>query len=198
MIQVSIDGVAAVTAHLAARRANLPIAEVRAINRTMGSVRTVMVRAIADDLGLKQKDVRDALRMQQASLSRPEAILAAKLKRIPLSDFSATGPEPSRGKGRGVSYKLAGSRSRIQNAFIATMSSGHRGVFVRAVGNRRGPGPHRSQLPIRELFGPSLGHVFAKHQAAGIARGREVLIANLKHEIEFASGGSGEVADDAS
>lgn len=187
MIQVSIDGVEAITAHLVARRANLPIAEVRAINRTMGSVRTVMVRAIADDLGLKQKDVRDALRMSQASLGRPEAVLAAKLKRIELIDFSATGPEPSRGKGRGVSYKLSGSRSRIPNAFIATMSSGHRGVFVRKA---------KARLGIRQLWGPSLGHVFAKHKAEGIARGREVLVANLKHEIEFAAGGgSVDVAD---
>lgn len=189
MIQVTIGGVEAVTAHLAARLANLPIAEVRAINRTIGSVRTVMVRLIAEDVGLKQKDVRDALRMQQASLSRPEAILAAKLKRIPLIDFQATGPEPSRGKGRGVSYKLSGGRSRIQNAFIATMPSGHRGVFVRKA---------KARLGIREAFGPSLGHVFAKHTAAGIARGREVLVANLKHEIEFASGGSVEVSGDAS
>lgn len=190
MIQITIDGGTTVTANLQARSAKLQTAMVRAINRSIGSVRTVMVRSIADDVGLKQKDVRDALRMQQASLSRPEAVLAAKLKRIPLIDFKATGPEPSRGKGKGVSYKLSGGKNRIANAFIATMPTGHRGVFVRKA---------KARLGIRELFGPSLGHVFAKYREQGIARGREVLVSNLQHELDYAGvGGSVEVGDDAS
>lgn len=190
MIQISLDGVSTVRADFAAYPDKLNRAMVRAINRTIGSVRTVMVRAIAADVGLKQKDVRDALRMQQAAIGRPQALVAAKLKRIPLVDFQATGPNPSRGKGRGVAYKLSGGKNRIENAFIATMPTDHRGVFVRKA---------KARLGIRELFGPSLGHVFAKYRDQGIARGREVLVANLQHEMEFAgSGGSVEVADDAS
>lgn len=190
MIQISIDGKSTVTANLQGRSANLSRAMVRAINRSIGSVRTVIVRAIAGDVGLKQKDVRDALRFQQASLARPSALIAARLKRIPLIDFRATGPDPSRGKGRGVAYKLSGGKNRIGNAFIATMPTGHRGVFVRKA---------KARLGIRELFGPSLGHVFGKYRDMGIARGREVLVANLQHELEFAgAGGSVEVADDAS
>jgi hypothetical protein len=107
--------------------------------------------------------------------------------RIPLIDFSARGPEPSRGRGRGVSYKLAGAGGRLPHAFIATMRSGHRGVFERSPGGkRRGPKPERSQLPIHEKFGPSIAVVFQHQIPVGEARRAEVLVKNVQHEIEFA------------
>jgi len=52
----------------------------------------------------------------------------------------------------GVSYRLSrtAGRKRIEHGFIATMPSGHRGVFARG-------GP--SRLPIREARGPSIWKV---------------------------------------
>ncbi len=182
MIQVSIDGAPAAMASFRGRAEKIPSALARAINRTIGSVRTVMVREIAGDIGLASKVVRDALSLREAVPDRPEATLGAKLKRTPLIAFGASGPEPSRGRGRGVSYKLSGSRDRIQSAFIATMPSGHRGVFIRKA---------RARLGIRELFGPSIGHVFGKYRPAGLARAREVLVPNMRHELEWSSGGAG-------
>ena len=96
------------------------------------------------------------------------AQLAASLKRIPLIRWNA------RQVGRGVSYRLKGGRGRHPNAFIAAMRSGHRGVFVR--GTTRG-------LPIKELFGPSLGHVFQKYRPEGEARVEEVFRTTLDHEL---------------
>lgn len=191
MIQISVDGVSAVRADLQAYPSKLQTVMVRTINRSIGSVQTVMVREMARDLTLKQKDVREALRLRLATLQRQEAVLSASLKKLMLIDFSAKGPEPSRGKGAGVTYKLTGITGRIPNAFIATMPSGHRGVFVRKA---------KARLGIRELEGVSLGHVFGKYRPMGIARGREVLVPNLQHELAFASGGGGtvEVAGDAS
>ncbi len=153
---------------------------VRALNRGIDSARTAMVREIATDTGLKSKDVRDALSLQHANFETPEARLGARLKRLPLIAFGARGPEPSRGKGRGVSYRLGtGGRGRVENAFIATMRSGHRGVFKRT-GKKR--------LPIQELFGPSLGHVFGKYRAVGRARAEEVFMTNLTHDLDRALG----------
>lgn len=187
MIRISLDSVATVTANLQARSDKLQLAMVRAINRSIGSVRTVMVREIARNLSLKQKIVRDALTMRQATVQRPEASLGASLKKMKLFDFSAKGPYPSRGKGGGVTYKLTGITGRIPNAFIATMPSGHPGVFVRKA---------KARLGIRELEGVSLGHVFGKFRPMGIARGREVLVSNLQHEIDRVGGDeSVEVAD---
>jgi hypothetical protein len=174
-------------AMIAKIRKKSPIAQVRALNRAITSANVVMVRAIAGDLGVKQGTVKERIRIEQATPERLRARLYANAKRIPLIDFGAKGPEPSRGKGRGVTVKGAGGRRTIPNAFIATMKSGHRGVFQRVAGSsgRRGPAPNRSQLPIRELFGPSIWQVFKKYENVGLERGREALIKNLQSEFRF-------------
>ncbi len=171
------------------RRAQRIIA--RALNRGIESARTFMSREIAGDTGLRVKDARDAFSLVHANEARLEATLGASLKRIPLIRFNARGPEPSRGQGRGVSYRLSGGRGRHPNAFIATLKSGHRGVFVRVgAGERKSPGAWSKNLPIRELFGPSLGKVFAKYRPAGLARAAEVFETNLKHDLDRALGRS--------
>ena len=53
----------------------------------------------------------------------------------------------------------------------------HRGVFERRT---------RKRLPIRELFGPSLPHVFAKFIPEALKRGEESLVKNLQSELRFA------------
>lgn len=169
-------------------KARAPLAQMRALNRAIGSANVAMVRVIAGDVGVKQGVVRDRIRTELATPARLRARLYANAKRIPLIDLGAKGPEPSRGRGRGVTVKSASGRKPIPNAFIATMRSGHRGVFQRVAGSsgRRGPAPNRSQLPIRELFGPSIWQVFRKFEAVGMARGREQLIKNLQSEFKFA------------
>ncbi len=174
-------------AMVARLRKKAPVAQVRALNRAIVSANVVMVRAIAGDIGVKQGIVKDRIRVEQATPERLRARLYANAKRIPLIDLGAKGPEPSRGRGRGVTVKGAGGRQTIPDAFIATMKSGHRGVFQRAKGSsgRRGPAPNRSELPIRELFGPSIWKVFTKFQVLGIEKGREALIKNLQSEFRF-------------
>jgi hypothetical protein len=168
-------------------RKKAPVAQVRALNRAIVSANVVMIRAISGDLGVSAKTVRERINVQQATPERLRARLYANAKRIPLIDFGAKGPEPSRGRGRGVTVKSASGRRVIPNAFIATMGSGHRGVFQRVAGasGRRGPAPKRSQLPIRELFGPSIWKVFQKLEYIGIEKGREALIKNLRSEFRF-------------
>lgn len=157
--------------------AQFPGAIVRALNRAGGSTRAFMAAAVARDTGLKVSATRMQLALVRATAQRPAVRVEVGGRRIPLIAFQARGPVPSRGRGRGVSAKLVGGRGRYPHAFIATMRSGHRGVF-----QRRG----RARLPIHELHGPSLPHVFAKHAAAGLSHGRESLLKNLQHEIRFA------------
>jgi hypothetical protein len=158
-------------------KTNASKAIMRALNRTMENGQTVAVRETAQDLGLRQDDVRDAFTIERATPVNLRARLIARGARIPLIKFGATGPEPSRGKGGGVSYRLPGSRGRHPRAFIATMRSGHRGVFVRL---------RRSRLPIAELFGPSIPRAFTKQLPAIQARVAEMLPKNLDHEVQFA------------
>lgn len=158
-------------------RSRAPQAIVRATNRAAVSARTAMLPPMAQDLSLKQGIVKERVRMYEARVDRPVARLAASLKRIALYDFSAKGPVPSRGKGRGVTARMQGATHRYPEAFIATMRSGHVGVFQRK---------RTARLPIRELFGPSIGRVFIKFRALGRARAIEALQKNIQSEFRFA------------
>jgi hypothetical protein len=154
-------------------------ATVRALNRALATGHTAMARLVAKDIGLKVGDVKAAIQTREATTARLEVRLAASLKRIALEKFGAKGPAPSRGKGRGVSYRIgAQGRTRVETAFLATVGAGHRGVFV-----RKGT----SRLPIRELFGPSIGGVFAKYRPQGIDAMREAFTDRLAHELKFAA-----------
>lgn len=156
----------------------LPRAMARALNRGISAARTVMVREVARDMGLKAGDVRGQMRLVEATSGRLEAKLSSSRKRLGLIKFGAKGPVPSRGKGRGVTYRIGqGGRRRIPDAFITTMPGGHEGVFVRL---------GKARLPIKELFGPSLGHVFAKYYDQGAARAQEQFETTLAHELRRA------------
>lgn len=158
-------------------KSRYPKAVARALNRSNGSAKTVMVRSISKDMGLKQAIVRKDMVESKATPTKLSTRLEVSGARIPLIHFSAKGPYPSRGQGKGVSYRLPGGRKRHPNAFIARMRSGKEGVFVRK---------HAARLPIAELHGPSLPHVFRKFEHLGLARGLEQLDKNLAHELRWA------------
>jgi hypothetical protein len=153
-----------------------PLILSRAINRAATSGKTAMARAIAADTGIRNKVVADEIKILKATRKEPKAVIEIRGRRIPLIEFKARGPEPSRGKGRGVSYTLPTGRGRVANAFIATMPQGHRGVFKRL---------QTPRLPIKELFGPSLPHVFEKFLPTFSAAAQESLVKNIVSEIRF-------------
>jgi hypothetical protein len=196
MATVEILGAVIVDRDLEGQPAKVQRAFVRAAKRSIDSGRSVMAKLIAADTGLTQKVVREALSMRYPSLSDPVASMRARTKRIPLIDFKARGPQPSRGRGNGVSYRNpGGGRNRVESAFIATTrgqangSGGeHLGVFKRT---------GKSRLPIKQLYGPSIGQVFSKFRDQGVARALEVFDTNFDHEMEFqnSQGGSDGGAD---
>ena len=147
-----------------------------AVNRSAGTARTAMSRAISADMRLKVGTVRERIRIQEATTQRHSATLFASAKRIPIYEFGAKGPYPSRGRGRGVSART--TTGRYPRAFIARMASGHKGVFERT---------GKARLPIRELFGASIAHVFTKLRPVGIAAARESLLKNLQSNFRFAT-----------
>jgi hypothetical protein len=94
---------------------------------------------------------------------------------------------PSRGKGRGVTARFPGGQGSYPHAFIATVGHGHRGVFMRKNAlARKSSGAWSLNLPIFELRGPSLPHVFRKYIPVGLARGQEQLAKNLASEFKYA------------
>lgn len=155
----------------------------RALRRTSTSVRQVMASAVAKDTGVRVAKVKDEIRVKLDSEAR-SATVSISGARIPLIEFQARGPFPSRGRGRGVSAVISGERKRYPNAFIAEMRSGHKGVFTRVGASaRRSPTAWSKNLPIAELRGPSLPHVFAKYIPLGVERAEEQMAKNLAHEF---------------
>jgi len=124
----------------------LPRVMSRGLNRTATSARTQVSRSLAKEIGLKIKDVRDKLTLQRATYSNWRSAVGISSKRFGLIKFGA------RQTKKGVTYKKGRKRVLIRHAFIATMKTGHRGVFL-----RKGP----PRLPIQELRGPSLAQVYA-------------------------------------
>lgn len=174
------------------------VAARRALRRTASNVRTVMVRAVRTDIGLPASAVNKEVR-QQVDLSNLVATVSVSGRPIPLIAFGASGPQPSRGRGRGVSYRIGQQgRKRIGHAFITrvagpllsgVVSPGHTGVFVRGtLSTRRSAGAWSLNLPIRQLYGPSLPKVFQAHIPEGLARAEEQFAKNLAHELRFARG----------
>lgn len=166
----------------------VPRAATRAINRTLTTVRAAAAREIATDIGVPATAVKKALAVTKARFRHLEGLITITGRRIPLSALRPTGPEPSRGKGQGVSYALGGSRRRIREAFLATLKSGHRGVFRRVPPSlRKSRGAWSKNLPIIELFGPSIPRVAGKTTIRSLLRtlGMATYVRNLKHEVQF-------------
>lgn len=156
-----------------------PNAVTRAMNRAATSARVVMVREVARDLGLRQADISDNITIRPTFVSGASGNVSTKFTaqvigsgaRIPLYRFRA------RQTRAGVTARLPTGAGTYPGAFIATMKSGHVGVFKRKGATR---------LPIQELFGPSVTRVFEKYIPIGAARGHEQLGKNLVSEFRFA------------
>lgn len=151
-----------------------PVAQARAMNRAIGSARTVVTRLVAADMGLKASDVRAKLEIREATPARLVATLFASPKRLGVIAFGAKGPTPSRGRGRGVTARTRARR--YPHAWIGQVG-GHTAVL-----ERKG----RARLPIHELFNVSIAHVADKKMPEGQARAIEAYQTNIQHEMRFA------------
>lgn len=170
--QVDEKQLLAVTETLKAYPRGLPTVLSRAINKTTVWARKQLSDEIRQERpGLTAAAIREAIRLYKANAKVLQATARITGKRVPLIDLGA---RQSKG---GTSYRTAaGPRAKIREAFVQTMASGHRGVFVRSGQPRtvgisqgrtrkslwtsRGLGKtYRPRLPIRELFGPSVPQV---------------------------------------
>lgn len=149
----------------------------RAINRSANSGKTLGARLVSQDMGLKVGAAKEFINVRPATESKLEATITASARRVPVLDFNARGPEPSRGRGNGVRART--QTGRYPKAFIATMpSTGHRGVFQRKDGAPR--------LKIYELFDISIWTSFHKQTNEIQARVQEQLDKNVASEINYA------------
>lgn len=106
------------------------------------AMRAEAIRRIRAAKALKAKVVRKAMSKSRVSTSvvnRMQWVISLDGRPVPLIEYKA------RQTKKGVTVQVnQGKRTRIDHAFITTMKSGKKGVFV-----RRG----KARLPIRELLG---------------------------------------------
>lgn len=137
------------------KREVVNVAMPRALNKMIDQVKTGSARGMRDaGYNLKVSDIKKGLKVIRATSTRLVATVRASGRPIPLIGYGA------RPTAKGVSVSVLHGRKVITHAFIATMPSGHKGVFIR-VGNQhkkvnRAGGTVWSGLPIKELFGPSV------------------------------------------
>ncbi|MEX8520057.1 MAG: phage tail protein [Leptothrix sp. (in: b-proteobacteria)] len=137
-------------------------ATVSALNKMAAQVKTQASRAIRDaGYNLKASIIKKQLSMRRATASRLTASVIATGKTIPIIYYSAR--QTSRGV---VSVSVLNGRKVFKNAFIATMPSGHKGVFVRVgpkiPGNEAKPNRrHWKYQKIEEKFGPGIPDALA-------------------------------------
>lgn len=150
-----------------------PRATVSALNKTIAQAKTQASTDLRQMYNIKKSDIDSTMSIRKATQNSLFAVLRTTGKRIGLAKFGA------RQVARGVSVMVKkGARKVIRTKFIATMKSGHIGVY-----GRKG----RERLPIIERSGPSVPQLFASR---GIMKKiqdftTQKLPRILDHEIQF-------------
>lgn len=101
---------------------------------------------IAKRTGMKVSVIKGLINYDQVRQGDRQVVIRSSRRPIPLIEFRG-----ARETGAGVRVNVWGRAQIIQGAFIATMPTGHRGVY-----RRKG----RSRLPIKELWGPTIAGTF--------------------------------------
>ncbi len=165
--------------HLSRAIARLPEeiktkAMARAMRRVTSMARTRLVKRQAPRLKLPQSVIR-SLTTAHFNAGGNTQELIVRSGWMPLYKLGATQTA------KGVRVRLRGS---YRHAFLATMASGHRGVFRRQPGTRM-TGKNKEQ--IRELFGPNPAHEITNNEEVYVALVadvvREVLLPRFLHEL---------------
>lgn len=181
-VNINTFEIASLQARLATFGGNV---RARAMGRGLAKVAkqgaTVAKTNIAKEYNVKAAEVADRLSVK-ASNNGMTATISAKAKkvgssgksRIPLIKFGATG-----GKKGGVKFKIlrGGTSGRLTHAFIATMKSGHRGVYQRMLGSKK----------IVEVMGIDVPVMFAGRRVKPLVLKRinEVSAKVVSHELQF-------------
>lgn len=99
----------------------------RSVNKTLSGVKTDASAAIRAEVTARKAAVDDTFKISKASETKPSAYIASTGKPLALIDYSA------RQTNKGVSAQVRKDRARkiVRGSFIASMKSGHKGVFWR-------------------------------------------------------------------
>jgi hypothetical protein len=134
----------------------------RAIDRTMGTVKTTVSRVARETLNIYKRDLDQNIGIRKYDHARNSGAVTIQGASLPVYDFK---PQKML-SGVSVQIKKKGPRKVIEGAFISTMKSGHAGVFWREWHKYRVPLkakqppwkklPRKYRLKIHEIFTTSI------------------------------------------
>lgn len=167
---------------------------VRSLNKTITGVRTDAVKEIGKEITPKAKIIRSTFKLFKANYANLSASVKSTGWPIPLIHYLA------RQVKKGVSYKVrkqAQGRLILKHAFIATMKSGHKGVFWRKYKGtptkkvkpnfQYGVLPERYRLPIKQRYGPSIPDIVGddKQMKPILDKAGDRLSKELDHQLDY-------------
>jgi hypothetical protein len=158
-------------------------AKVRALNKVAAQAKVAASKEIRGaGYNMKAAAIKQKITIKRAVSGDATVIIRCSGRPIPLIQFSA------RETKAGVSVSVKNGRKLIKGAFIATMPTGHQGVYVRVGNQHKKINGKWHGLPIKELFGPSIPAAFGNEivQSALVKLVREKFPSILEHEIKFA------------
>lgn len=148
-------------------------ARMRANNRTAEEARTVIRRHLSQETGAPAKSLSRRFKIHRANTRKPDARLFVGTSPVRAYDLGV------REIRSGVSYKGSGGRVKVKSAFVATMKSGHTGVFQRET---------RKRLPIRELTVPLHAAALRSARSYLSSDAKRTFEKSFRHELQFRIG----------
>lgn len=141
----------------------------RTINEVISKAKVHAAKEMKLKYNTSSKNIKATMRLSKANSKRFLAQIRISGKPLPLIAFSA------RKTRKGVSVKVMGNRRIIRSAFIATMGSGHTGVFARGkyvnrvfqFRDSKRLKPRGNDLPIDELVSMSPFGMITSNSVSG-------------------------------
>jgi hypothetical protein len=121
----------------------------RTVNATLMNCRTQTTKKIGAHINLKARVIKEHFWITRAKVSSLKSGIEISGKRIPLHRSTGANYGAKVAAEGGVSFQVRYDKGRetFKHGFIATMKSGHVGVFMRV-----NPGMRK----IRQVYGPSI------------------------------------------
>lgn len=165
----------------------------RAINDGLAGMKTDASTEIRAEINLTKSVVDATFKTVKASVTSLSGVFTSTGKPVPLIEYGARQTT----KGVSVQVKRSNPRSVVVGAFIATMKSGHKGVFwrewhqaIRKPVNRNipyGKLPKQYRLPIAQRFGPRVPDILSNEpvMTAVLKKADDRMHTNIDRQINY-------------
>jgi hypothetical protein len=178
-IGIDVAALDAARADLGELADQLPTVLSRAVNKVGTATRGKVVDAVTEEMNLPAAQIKSRnTDLTQASPDNPEATLTISGRRIPLSYFE---PEEAAG---GVSYEVRrGQRVTYARSFMATMKSGHEGVYRRRTAGQARRDYQESVDELNRITSSEANLILPPRRLSARRQAmRDAHIGRLKHE----------------